>query len=535
MRLDDDEEYSGLSVRMPTIIIAASAAIFAILAIVLAVNSSGKKKHTYTAPATETAAEAETVEETTDSMTAADLNFWDMYQEEDETTILEQQTSEYAKRKDELEQREADMKKAEEEAAEAAAKEAEENADPATDGKHTLVTHIDGSTEWIAINSSIKLNSYEDTQFQSQNGIMGYYVNGRKATKTGVDISQYTTAIDWERLTTEADFVMIRVGARGYDTGNIIADTKFVENVTNAVKYKIPFGVYFSSQAINETEAKEEAVYVMTQLAVASSAVGNLQTSNQTTTSATGSTPVQNNTATSSQTTTSSSVPTTVQDILKKLGIETDPTKYGTTTSVKDDSGNTTTTVTDNLGNTTVTVTDANGTQISKKTVNMDPYGNVTTVVTDASGNETVNTEKVDGAGTNAAGTANTTVISNVAANNTFKMTYPVAVEMHMITNDISRIEGINKTMRTTVLTTFCDAIETGGYNSMVAGSKEFLLCQVNTAGLSKYQIWLSNEGNLPDYPYVMSMWKYNTKGKLMQSLSGDYGVSVGFIDYSAR
>lgn len=531
---------------MPVIILGASLSIFFILALVLATNNSKKKPHAYTAPAPveDTSAQAQEGE-AVDTLRADDLNFWDMYQYGDQPEVIDQIGTDNTSRKDELEQRESDMRKAEEEAAEAAAKAAAENADPATDGKHTMVTHIDGTTEWLPINSSLKLNTYEDTQFQSQNGIMGYYVNGRRVTKTGVDISQYTTSIDWTALSRQADYVMIRVGARGYDTGNIIADTKFIENVTQAAKAGIPFGVYFSSQAINETEAKEEATYVMTQLAAAQSAIASLglstaQTNNNTSTATnTGTTANQNTGTNTTANTTTATVSQILQQKLKGMGLETDPTKYGTTTSVKDTAGNTTTTVVDSKGNTTVTVNDADGKQISKKTVNLDPYGNVTTVTTDADGTEHVVTEKVSEAAVvadpNAANTTSTTATTVVTTNPQFKLAYPVAIEMHLITNDISRIEGIDKTARTSVLTAFCNMIETGGYNAMVAAGKEFLLCQVNLAPLSKYEIWMANEGNLPDYPYLMSMWKYNTRGKLITGLSGDYGVSVGFIDYAAR
>ncbi|MCR5510852.1 MAG: hypothetical protein K6F54_07895 [Lachnospiraceae bacterium] len=554
MRLknDDDEEYSGLSVRMPTVMLIASLAIFGVLAIVVLANNNKRPASNSSQTPTQ-ATQATAVEEPMeqdDSLRADDLNFWGMYADTDVAEIYEEENSN-ASRKDELEQREEEMRRAEEEAAEAAAKEAETKADPATDGKHTLVTHIDGTNEWIAINSSIKLNTYEDTQFQSQNGIIGYYTNGRRSTKTGADISQYTTTVDWKQLATEVDYVMIRVGARGYDSGNIIADTKFIDNVTGAVQAGIPFGVYFSSQAVNETEAKEEATYVMTQLAAAKSAVDRLGLS------ATGTT-ITNNTNNGTTATTLTTTTETVKDKLRKMGIETDPTKYNTTTSVKDNDGNTTVTEVDDKGNTTVTVKDANGNQISKKTVNLDPYGNVTTVDTNAEGRETVVTEMVpEAAVVPAPGTTTTPTPTptpdpnspNATATPTpdpnasttpkvtpvFKLTYPVAIEMHLISNDISRIEKIDKTARTSVLTTFCSVIESGGYDAMVEANKEFLLCQVNPAALTKYEIWLSNEGNLPDYPYVMSMWKYNTKGRLLNSLAGDYGVSVGFIDYSIR
>ncbi len=556
MRLqNEDDEYRSTSVRVPTIILVASLAIFGVLAIVLLANNKGKGRHTYdhTQPAAVTT-EEETVENTpADTLTANDLNFWDMYSDGAVAEEEEEAADDPQSRKDRLEQMEADMKRAEEEAAEKAAKEAEQNADPATDGKHTKVTHIDGTSEWITINSSIKLNTYEDTGFQSKNGILGYYSNGRETTKTGADISQYTSSIDWDRLSTEVDYVMIRVGARGYDSGNIIADTKFLENVTNAAKAKIPFGVYFSSQAITETEAKEEAAYVMTQLAAAQSAIDSLSVSSQTADPAnTNNTNSQNQNNPNGQNNTNTTTTTDVQKKLNELGIVTDRTKFGTTTSVKDNAGKTTTTAVDNLGNITVTVTDENGNVTAKKTVNLDPYGNVTTVETDETGKETINTVNVYGDAANQINNqqngqqntnqqnANQQAVDNALTQlqnnpNRFKLAYPVAIEMHMITNDISRIESVDKTKRTEVLTAFCDAIEKGGYESMIAANKEFLLCQVNTAGLSRYDIWLSNEGNLPDYPYMMSMWKYSSKGSLLKSMTGDYGVDVGFIDYTLR
>ena len=555
MRLqNEDDEYRSTSVRVPTIILIASLSIFGVLAIVLLANNSGRGRHTYNQPANTALTQEDTAAtETPDTLTASDLNFWDMYSD---GTVVEDEPddpSDPTSRKDQLEQMEADMKRAEEEAAELAAKEAEQNADPATDGKHTKVTHIDGTSEWITINSSIKLNTYEDTGFQSKNGILGYYSNGRESTKTGADISQYTSTIDWDRLSTEVDFVMIRVGARGYDSGNIIADTKFLENVTNAAKAKIPFGVYFSSQAITEIEAKEEAAYVMTQLAAAQSAIDSLNVTSQTTDpNNTNNQNNQNNQNQNNQNNQNINNLTDVQKKLNELGIVTDRTKFGTTTSVKDNDGKTTTTVVDNLGNITVTVTDENGNVTAKKTVNLDPYGNVTTVETDATGKETINTVNVYGDAANQVNNqannqqntnqqnANQQAVDNALTQlqnnpNRFKLSYPVAIEMHLITNDVSRIESVDKTKRTEVLTAFCDAIEKGGYESMIEANKEFLLCQVNTAGLSKYDIWLSNEGNLPDYPYMMSMWKYNTRGSLLKSMTGDYGVNVGFIDYTLR
>ncbi len=560
MKLRDEDEYGRVSLRMPTVILAASAAIFVVLAIVLLVNNTGKNKKTHTNAAALPLQEEESEVAQPDTLTADDLNFWDMYQRDEDVTILNQAMNEDQNRKDKLEQREADMRQAELDAAEAAAKEAEENADLATDGKHTLVKHMDGSTEWLMINTSQKLNSYEDVNFQSKNGIVGYYASGRLTSRTGADISQYTTAIDWTRLKTEADYVMIRAGARGYDSGKILADSKFIENVKGAVNAGMPFGVYFSSQAISEGEAIEEATYVMTQLAYAQMAIENpgqelpaqatpvLTDNGESSASGSGSGFAANGT---------------------NLGTGIDPSRFNTTTTTKDSNGNTTVLVIDDKGNTTTTVTDSNGTVTSKTTVNTDPYGNVTTVKTDENGNQSVDTVNVSevsqtnaanaanasnaatGAGTNpAAGTAQgagsdpsaptgnangtgTTVVTGTTGK--FRVTYPVAIEMHQIPNAASRIDSLSNSARTQVLNAFCSAVEKGGYNSLISGNKEFLLTRINLSAIGDNEVWVNNEGNLPDYPYMMNMWKYNTGNTLLKSLTGEYGVSLSFVDYSVR
>ena len=545
MKLRDEEGYGRVSMKVPTVILMASAAIFVVLAIVLAVNSKDKKKtdHVVTNRTEVEQEEAQAEAPGKKKLTADDLNFWDMYQDVDEKTVLEQTMGDDFKRKDELEQREAQMNQAKLDAEAEALKEAEENADPSTDGKHTLVKHPDGSTEWLVINTSLGLNNFEDTSFQSKNGILGYYLNGRNISKTGADISQYTNSVDWTRLKTEADYVMIRAGARGYDSGKLIPDTKFIEYVVGAVNAGMPFGVYFSSQAVTEAEATEEATFVMTQLAYAQSAIEN------------GMNAVINNT---SQTSDARNGITPEQ--AKNLPGYIDPSKYGTTTTTKDENGNTTTLEVDDKGNTTTAVKDRDGNVIKKTTVNTDPYGNVTTVVTDADGNQTVETvNKYDylpkndntttqnqtsdpGTGNSQTGVNNNTVSNSTGTNTTanassgrFRVTYPVAVEMHLIPNAKSRIETLTNVQRTKVLKAFCDAIGKGGYNSMVSANKEFLLCRLELADLENNEIWVTNDGNLPDYPYSMSMWKYNTKSTLLKSLTGEYGVNVGFVDYSIR
>lgn len=75
-------------------------------------------------------------------------------------------------------------------------------------------------------------------------------------TKFGVDISYHNGNINFETLSKNIDFAIIRAG---YGQGNI--DTKLVEYVTECKKYKIPYGFYWFSYAPTVSMAISEAKF----------------------------------------------------------------------------------------------------------------------------------------------------------------------------------------------------------------------------------------------------------------------------------
>lgn len=79
----------------------------------------------------------------------------------------------------------------------------------------------------------------------------------------GIDVSSHNGDIDWETVAQNTDFVIIRVGYRGYGTGKITADSKFEQNIKGATDAGIRTGVYFYSQATTEEEAREEAEFTL--------------------------------------------------------------------------------------------------------------------------------------------------------------------------------------------------------------------------------------------------------------------------------
>ena len=144
--------------------------------------------------------------------------------------------------------------------------EAVEN-DPATDGKHTLVQYSNGKEEWVLISPYLPKHEYDFTRLVCQSDLMKYYVDGRQTSYVGVDISKVQDYVDFVKVKKSGiNFVMLRAGARGYGTGQLIVDDYFNDNLKRATDAGLEVGVYFFSQAITKEEAVEEANMVLENL-----------------------------------------------------------------------------------------------------------------------------------------------------------------------------------------------------------------------------------------------------------------------------
>ena len=80
----------------------------------------------------------------------------------------------------------------------------------------------------------------------------------------GIDVSYHQQQIDWEAVARAGiRFVMIRVGYRGYKTGDLNVDIMAQENYLGAKKAGLKIGAYFFSQATNVEEAQAEAAFAL--------------------------------------------------------------------------------------------------------------------------------------------------------------------------------------------------------------------------------------------------------------------------------
>ena len=356
---NDFEDNSG---GLPIIYMALGVSFFilAVLGIVLAMNKKPAKNNSIPiAAALEESNEELASEDAIASdikRTADELDIWDMYPEEteEETTEEETTTEEVT---------------------------TEENKD---DGNHIQIIYDDGSEEWVQINPYIEKNTYDFTSLVSNDGKMKYYSDGKKISFLGVDISRYQKDIDFQALKNDGiEFVMIRVGARGYKTGELQMDEYFEQNIKKATEAGLDIGVYFFSQAITQEEAVAEAQLVLD--------------------------------------------------------------------SIKD-----------------------------------------------------------------------------------YEILYPVAYDMEFIENDTARVETLTRDERTAVAAAFLNHINNAGYTPMLYGDTEWLVKRIDVAKFNASCIWLSEEADIPKYPYRYEMWQYTTQGQV-NGINGFVDLNISFVDYSAR
>ncbi len=121
-----------------------------------------------------------------------------------------------------------------------------------------------GKKTYYEIIESLEKNDYDlENDLITENGLLKYKDSKRESI-AGVDLSKYNGTVDFAKLKEAGiKFAMLRLGSRGYGTGKITLDEKFVEYAQNAMANGIQIGAYFYSQAVNETEAVEEANYIV--------------------------------------------------------------------------------------------------------------------------------------------------------------------------------------------------------------------------------------------------------------------------------
>jgi GH25 family lysozyme M1 (1,4-beta-N-acetylmuramidase) len=103
--------------------------------------------------------------------------------------------------------------------------------------------------DWENMDGSDQFWVYEDEHYKSE---------------IGIDVSVHNEEIDWQEVKKAGvKFAFVRVGYRGYETGQVHEDVLYHQNMKGAAEAGIDLGVYFFSQAKTVEEAEEEARFVL--------------------------------------------------------------------------------------------------------------------------------------------------------------------------------------------------------------------------------------------------------------------------------
>ena len=263
---DDNRSYT----KTVAMCVAAASLVILLFLVILYVNTDKS-----TGPHKKTAVEEEKKEDDfladSHNITSSELEFWDDAKKE---------------KKEPKEEEEGELtpyKSGDEEdsSSSSSSSKPEEVSDPDADREGSLNKEIDDTEDkegYISVtNDKGKKTYYEIIKDAPKNdydlsgaltrdnvtGLISYKDSKREAIK-GVDLSKYNGAVDFARLKENGiGFAMLRLGSRGYGTGQINLDEKFVEYAQNAQLAGILIGAYFYSQAVNENEAIEEANYIV--------------------------------------------------------------------------------------------------------------------------------------------------------------------------------------------------------------------------------------------------------------------------------
>ncbi len=129
-----------------------------------------------------------------------------------------------------------------------------------------IVVAANQKYNFVPINDQLAKNDFsiDNLVIDEQNGRYSYVKDNATTSRFGIDVSSHQGDIDWQAVKEDGvEFAFIRAVYRGYGTGKIVVDEKFIENLEGAQAAGIEVGAYVFSQAISEEEVLEEASTVL--------------------------------------------------------------------------------------------------------------------------------------------------------------------------------------------------------------------------------------------------------------------------------
>lgn len=92
-----------------------------------------------------------------------------------------------------------------------------------------------------------------------------------------------------------------------------------------------------------------------------------------------------------------------------------------------------------------------------------------------------------------------------------------------------ARTAGMDKATLTECVRAFCDAVELGGYDSMVYFNPHVGSDLLDLEALEGYPWWLAHYQDTLDYPYKVDLWQYTETGSV-PGIEGDVDIDLMFL-----
>lgn len=136
--------------------------------------------------------------------------------------------------------------------------------------KEKSLRFVDAWGEWFeaTIDPELKMHNYDWNCLKNEDGNIRYEGDPSYTLKKGIDVSHHQNTINWEKVRAAGyEFAFIRMVYRGYgEEGSLNLDRNYYDNIMKAKDAGVKTGVYVFSQAVNESEAMEEAEMVIEHL-----------------------------------------------------------------------------------------------------------------------------------------------------------------------------------------------------------------------------------------------------------------------------
>ena len=139
-----------------------------------------------------------------------------------------------------------------------------------------VIASSNGGYHFFPISETMEKNNFDLDKFtypvyneetKEWEGTANYMEGTQKEAKKGIDVSTFQGDINWKKVKNAGmEFAIIRLGFRGYESGKIVLDSKFEDNIEGSLDAGLDTGVYFFTEAVNEEEAIEEAEFVIENL-----------------------------------------------------------------------------------------------------------------------------------------------------------------------------------------------------------------------------------------------------------------------------